>query len=311
MVCMEWFFLALLAPIVWALGNHIDAFLVKSFVREGANEGSHSVGSLIIISCLVGLVLLPICIIVSPEVFSVALDYKIVLMIVGIMEGLSILCYLYAVGQEDIASVVAWFNAIPLFNLLLGFWILGEKITSTQAIGFVVITAGLCILSFKRTELGMVFKRRVVFLMLLAGLGYSLMTVLFKFSAEVDSFWVSSFWQYVGLSVLGLAFFTLIRPYRESFLRIFAARGLRFYGINAVNEFLFISGTMISNYASLLAPVALVSLVGSFQPLIVLVLGFVLVLFSRKKKIEKVSLSTRSAQIIGIFLTILGLPFIL
>lgn len=311
LIHMEWFFLALMAPIVWALGNHIDAFLVKSFIRDGISDDSHSVGSLIIVSCLVGILLLPICALIEPDVFSVVSNTRWVLMLVGILEGLSILCYLYVIVEEDIASVAAWFNLVPVFNLVLGFLILGEGVTKMQVIGFIIIISGLCILSVKRTEIGLIMKKRVVILMLLASLGYSLMTILFKLSADVSSFWESSFWQYIGLSILAVSLFAFVPVYRKSFLRIFKSRGVKFYGINLVNEFLYIAGTMVSNYASLLAPVALVSLVGSFQPLIVLIFGFVLVLFFGKKKAEKVPLSDRWLQIVGILLTIAGLPFIL
>lgn len=308
---MEWFFLALLAPIVWALGNHIDAFLVRSFIKDGEDEDSHSVGSLIIVSCLVGFILLPLCALMEPEIFSVPGKLKMILMAVGILEGLSILAYLYAVMEDDIASVVAWFNVIPVFNLFLGLIILDEKITGLQALGFLIIITGLCILSVKRTELGLMLKKKVVILMLFSSLAYSAMTVLFKFSTETDSFWVSSFWQYVGLAILGAIFFIFIKPYRRSFIKIFKSRGGKFYGINMVNEFLFISGTMVSNYASLLAPVALVSLVGSFQPLIVLIFSFVVGLFVSRKDTEKTTLRNRLIQIFGILLTIAGLPFIL
>ena len=232
-------------------------------------------------------------------------------MAVGILEGLSILAYLYAVMEDDIASVVAWFNVIPVFNLFLGLIILDEKITGLQALGFLIIITGLCILSVKRTELGLMLKKKVVILMLFSSLAYSAMTVLFKFSTETDSFWVSSFWQYVGLAILGAIFFIFIKPYRRSFIKIFKSRGGKFYGINMVNEFLFISGTMVSNYASLLAPVALVSLVGSFQPLIVLIFSFVVGLFVSRKDTEKTTLRNRLIQIFGILLTIAGLPFIL
>lgn len=308
---MEWFILALLAPVVWALGNHIDAFLVKYFIKDETGGESHGVGSLIIVSCLVGILILPITFFLNPEVFSVVKETRLILIAVGFLEGLSVLAYLYAVMEDDIASVTAWFNTIPIFNLVLGFLVLGEVITKTQFIGFLVITIGLIVLSVKRTEIGLLFKKKVALLMLFASFAYGLMTILFKFGAEVESFWVSSFWQYVGLSILGLIFFIFIKPYRDSFLKIFANKGLKFYSINAVNEFLFITGTMISNYASLLAPVALVSLVGSFQPVIVIIFGLAIALFSKTKNEESLSIKERIVQFVGILLTIAGLPFIL
>lgn len=308
---MEWFVLALLAPVVWAIGNHIDVFLVSHFVKGGSLEKNHGVGSLIIVSCLVGILILPITLFLNPDIFSVAKETRLMFIVVGFLEGLSVLAYLYAITEDDVASVAAWFNAIPIFNLVLGFLILGEVITQTQIIGFFIVILGLTIVSIKKTELGLILKKKVVLLMLFASFAYGLMTTIFKLGANVDSFWVSSFWQYVGLSILGLFFFIFIKPYRTSFLNIFKNQGFKFYSINAVNEFLFISGTMISNYASLLAPVALVSLLGSFQSIIVVLFGFVFAFFFKAHNQTTLSFRERVVQVIGILCTIAGLPFIL
>lgn len=308
---MEWFILAILAPVAWAIGNHIDVFLVKHYVQDDTGVKSNGVGSLIIVSCLVGILILPITFFFNSEVSSVVKETRLILIAVGFLEGLSVLAYLYAIMEDDIASVAAWFNTIPIFNLILGFFVLGEVITKIQLLGFLIIITGLIILSIKRTELGFFFKKKVALLMLLASFAYGLMTIFFKLGTEVKSFWVSSFWQYIGLTILGIIFFIFIKSYRDSFIKIFSNKGLKFYSINAINEFLFIVGTMISNYASLLAPVALVSLVGSFQPLVVIIFSFFISLFLKTKNKESLTTKERYIQVVGIFLTIAGLPFIL
>jgi len=307
---MSWFFLALLAPIIWSIGNHIDSYLVRIFTKDESASDAHSVGSLIIISCIVGITVLPIAIIINPDIFLVSLTSKILLMLTGIIEGFAILAYLYAIYEDDIASVTAWFNSIPFISLILGFIILGEVITGSQLIGFFITLTGLVILSVRKTEIGFIFKKRVMGLMLSSSLGYSIMTILFKVSTPVESFWISAFWQYVGLSVLGIFFFIGVPRYQQSFIKLFKARGVTFYGINAINEFLFMSGTMIANYAALLAPIALVSLLGSFQPLIVLGMGIVIGVITGKKP-KSLSQQEKYTQLLGIVLSIAGLLFIL
>jgi hypothetical protein len=64
---MTWVLLALIAPIIWALGNHIDAWLMKTFLPSQEEE-EHGAGALIIVSCAVALVILPILAIVAPQV---------------------------------------------------------------------------------------------------------------------------------------------------------------------------------------------------------------------------------------------------
>jgi len=249
---------------------------------------------------------------VAPQVFSVPGIDRLILIGVGIIEGLAILAYLYAVGEEDIGSVTAWFNSIPFFALILAFFMLGETITGTQGIAFAVTLLGLVLVSIRTSETKLIFKSRIVILMVLASIGYALMTVLFKYVTVADAFWISAFWQYVGLAVLGLFFFIFIKPYRRSFLQVFKRKGPAFYGINFINEALFTGGTLISNFASLLAPVALVSLVSSMQPIIVILMGVTLgrLIPSMREAVDLDS-SDRVRTWIGIGLTVVGLAILL
>src|SRR5574343_1571728 len=108
------------------------------------------------------------------------------------------------------------------------------------------------------------------------------MTVLFKVGALETSFWVASFWQYIGLSILGIILFIFVKPYRKALFILFKNKGISFYGINLINEFLFIAGTLLANFAALIGPVALVSLIGSSQPIFVLAFGSIAALMLPK-----------------------------
>jgi hypothetical protein len=75
-----------------------------------------------------------------------------------------------------------------------------------------------------------------------------------------------------------------------------------------VSEFLNIAAKLAANFASLLAPLALVWVVNGFQPFIVFVYGLILTLFmpmlgkediSRKTVIKK--LSAMAVMIVGIY----------
>jgi drug/metabolite transporter (DMT)-like permease len=308
---MTWALLALVAPIIWALGNHIDAWLMNTFLPSREEE-EHGAGALIIVSCAVAVVIAPVIAIVAPQVFTVPNIDRMILVGVGIIEGLAILSYLYAVGEEDLGSVTAWFNSIPFLALILAFVMLGETITGIQGIAFVITLIGLVLVSIRTRETKLIFKSRIVTLMLLASIGYALMTVLFKYVTVADAFWISAFWQYVGLALLGLFFFAFIPAYRRSFLQVFKRKGPAFYGINFINEALFTGGTLISNFASLLAPVALVSLVSSMQPIIVILLGVTLgrIIPSMKEAVD-LDPSDRIRAWIGIGLTVVGLVILL
>jgi hypothetical protein len=148
--------------------------------------------------------------------------------------------------------------------------------------------------------------------MSLSALGYAVMTLLFKIGALEESFWVASFWQYVGLTVLGIGFFIFVKPYRNAFLNLFKNKGFSFYGINLTNEILFVAGTMIANFAALLGPIAMVALVGSLQPVWVLGLGSIAALVLPRYFTNELAIPRKEllVKVFGILLTLVGLWFI-
>jgi uncharacterized membrane protein len=308
----NWFFIALIPPILWALGNLIDIFLVKKFLPKHT-DNEHSLGSLIIVSCLVGLLFLPFIAFFNPQVFVISPVTALFLVTIGIIEGIAILLYLYALHHgDDASSVVTWFNSTPIFALILGFVFLSETISGKQFFAFGIILIGLLLVSIQKKELGIILKKQVALFMLIASFGYALTTVLFKIGAIQESFWIASFWQYVGLTILGIFFFVFIKPYRESFLTMFQNKKFSFYSINAINEGLFVAGTMIANFAAILGPVAIVSLLGSFQPVWVIVLGSVAALMYPKYFDNELALPKKELfiKLFGIFLTLIGVWFL-
>jgi hypothetical protein len=77
----------------------------------------------------------------------------------------------------------------------------------------------------------------------------------------------------------GLTFLVCVPSYRSDFLGLFKQQKFVVIGLIALSETLFSVSEAVTLYATLLAPVALVLLVNSFQPLFVFALGIVLTLF--------------------------------
>lgn len=304
---MNWIFLSLLAPFLFALGNHIDQDLVTKFFP--GEEDSSSVGSLIIVSCIFGLLFLPFIVYFVPTVLQVPINDSLFLIGIGVVEGLAILAYLYAIFEgEEISSLVAWFNSIPVFSLILGFIFLGETISPVQFVGLCIVLGGLIMLSVRKEESTFLLKKKIVILMLTSSILYSAIYTFFKTVTETHSFWESAFWQYIGLTILGLIFFIFFKNYRTAFLQTFKNKSIKFYSLNLFNEIIFIGGNLITQFAMLLAPIALVSLLGAFQPLIVLSFTFVLSIFARSK--EGLNNLPVWQTVTGILMTIAGLVFI-
>ena len=77
----------------------------------------------------------------------------------------------------------------------------------------------------------------------------------------------------------GLTVLVCVPSYRRDFLDLFKQSKVGAIGLIALSKTLFSVSEAVTLYATLLAPVALVLLVNSFQPLFVLMFGVVLTLF--------------------------------
>jgi drug/metabolite transporter (DMT)-like permease len=168
---------------------------------------------------------------------------------------------------------------VPIFAYVLGYFILGETITLAQGFGSSVIIVGALALSFEFGRRGIRFKRNVVALMLAASFLSAINGVIFKLIAVEKGFWVSLFWGFVGQVIAGLSFLVCVRSYRRDFLALFKQQKVTVVGLIALSKLLVSVSEAVTLYATLLAPVALVLLVNSFQPVFVFIFGVVLTLF--------------------------------
>jgi drug/metabolite transporter (DMT)-like permease len=162
---------------------------------------------------------------------------------------------------------------------LLGYFILGETITLTQGVGSFVIIFGALALSLEFGSRGLQFKRTVVTLMLVASFLSAVNGVIFKLVAVDRGFLVSVFWGLVGQVMAGLICLVGVPSYRRDFLDLFRRQTAAAISLIALSKTLFSISEAVTLYATLLAPVALVLLVNSFQPIFVFALGVLLTLF--------------------------------
>jgi drug/metabolite transporter (DMT)-like permease len=301
---MNWFFIALIGPILYAFANHTDKYLISKYLKGG------EVGSLIIFSAIFSIVALPIIIFIHPVVFGVSLIQAIVLGINGMLVVVAILFYFYALHKDEASYVVPFYQTIPIFAFILGYFILGETITKVQGIASLVIIAGALILSFE-LGLGKIrFKKDVVLLMLGASLLFAVNGVIFKLIAVDEGFWPSTFWGLVGKIILGFGFLFFVPSYRRQFLAMLKENKVAVLGLNSMSESLFIVAEAAMGYAIILAPVALVLLVNAFQPFFVLIIGVGLTLFFPRLSSESISKNALIQKICGIGLIIIGTYFL-
>jgi drug/metabolite transporter (DMT)-like permease len=303
---MSWFLIALGAPFLWAFVNIADKFLVDNY--SGKEKSS---GSLVLFSSLIGIVACIGIALFTNGFLMVDFFDRILLAITGILGICWVILYLFALEIEDVSTVVPWMLTIPVFGYFLGYIILGESLSVQQLIGGVVVLLGASILAFDFSGIKILFKKKIAFLMLLSCLIYSVNGVIFKFVTEVDSFWGSSFWEYLGLGVGGIFIFLCNKKYRNQFISNIKESGRKIFMLNISSEWVTIFGNLLTNYALLLAPVAMVYLVHTFQPVVVLFFTFLTTKFFPKVITEDFSLKVLFPKIVAIGIMIIGSIFLL
>jgi drug/metabolite transporter (DMT)-like permease len=298
---MQWFFIALAAPFLWALVNLADKYLVTNY--SGKEKSS---GSLVLFSSLIGIVASLAIGIFTRGIFAIPLLDKALLIFIGAFGIGWIILYLFTLGIEEVSAVIPWMLTIPIFGCILSYFFLGETLTHKQLLGAGVIFLGAIVLSVDFSKIRILFKKKIALYMLLSCFIYAINGVIFKFVALSDSFWIASFWEYLGLGLGGIFIFLFIGGYRRDFIFNISQSGFFIFSVNVISEFVTIAGNLLTNYALLIAPVALVYMVGSFQPVAVLLLTFFSTKFWPRIVSENFSRKIFIPKIIAILLMLFG-----
>ena len=300
---MSWlvFAFTLIGPFLYALTNHIDKHLLDKHFKEGG------VGTLVLFSSLLSAFALPFIFWADPQALSVSLQNILILAVVGILNILVIWCYLLALKNEEASVAIVFYQLVPVFGLVLGYLILGETITQLQFIAMAVIILGATIISFEiDTENNFKLRHQTVALMLSASFFWALASVIFKVVALEENVWRSLFWEHLMLVLVGILLFMFMRTYRTHFLNAIRTNSKKILSLNLANESLYILGNIVFAFAYLLAPISLVLLVDSFQPIFVLAIGIFLTLFFPNFSKEKIHARHLLQKIVAIGIVIFG-----
>ncbi|MCX6713771.1 MAG: EamA family transporter, partial [Candidatus Vogelbacteria bacterium] len=217
---MNWFFLALLAPALYAVTNFIDKYLIDKYLSKDKFK-QEDVGSLVLFSTSFALVVLPLIAIFEPAVFNVKLIPALVMMLNGIIVAGAIILYLHAIEKDEVSVVMPFFQLIPVFGYGLAILVLGEYLSLAQIISSLIIILAAMILSFDLTGEKIRIRKEVILFAGGSSILYALTDVIFKKLAIDDGFWVSAFWQYTGVLVAAIIIFVSVKTYRQDFLNVF------------------------------------------------------------------------------------------
>ena len=298
---MTWFFIALIGPFMYALTNHIDKILLDKYFKQGG------VGTILLFNSLFAVVVLPIFFFADRTVLSVGGIQILALAVVGILNVLVLWCYLLALKDEEASVAIVFYQLVPVFAYVMGYFVLGEILSKIQLIAMAIIIFGTTIISFEiDSENKFKLRRKAILPMLAASFFWALGSVIFKAVAIEENVWRSLFWEYSMLLLIGIGIFVFMRSYRNNFLSVIRSNSKVILSINFVNEFLYILGNLAFAFAYMLAPVALVLLADSFQSVFAIIIGVFLTIFLPKISTEKIQAKYLWPKIIAICITGIG-----
>ena len=205
----------------------------------------------------------------------------VVLLASGALFQFALIPYYWSLEQEDASRIVPLFQVIPILTLVLSAIFLGEQLLPRQFLGFCIILIGGIAVSLERGARGVRRVRKAFWWMMLSSLLYTLPIIMFKSVSTNDDFWHALSFESFG-SALGAVLLAFVPAYRKHFLQaIQNAKTSTWFSIS-INEMLDLGGRVALFFASTLAPLALVTVVGAVQPLFVLLIGLGLTLFFPK-----------------------------
>lgn len=298
---MSWFFLAIIGPFLYSMTNHIDKILLEKYFKDGG------VGTLILVSSLLAGLALPILYFLDPSVASVSGFNMFILTVSGILNIGVLWLYFLALKDEEASIVIVFYQLVPVFGLGLGYFILGEVLTELQLIAMAIIILGTTIISFEiDDENNFKLRKLTIVLMTTASFLWALESVLFKYVALEENVLRSLFFEHLMLLLVGIIIFVCVHSYRTHFITAIKTNSVGILSLNVLNESLYTLGNVVLAFAYILAPIALVLLTNSFQPIFVFAIGVFLTLCFPKLTVERIQVQHVLQKLLAIIITGIG-----
>ena len=254
--------IAFLTPFLHALSCILDAHFSNNIFKK--------IPSLVFYATISNIVIIPFLFFFGMPVVP-SLDILAVLFVIALIEVCYQIPYYHALRNIDTSIVVALFALGEVTLPFLAYFIVGEKLSFLQYLGFGIILLSTFLLNFDSKK----FKLNIAFvLMLLVSVLLSLSAVLSKYSLQSVDFVTVVFW--IALFATSISLFLLIVPqYRSDIISTFPQYKKKIK-LFLSNELLNQAGSLAATIALAYLPVLVVEAVGSSQSIFTLLLGFML-----------------------------------
>lgn len=294
---MTWLAFALIAPLLWALGNFIDKYSIEQL----------TVGTFdyLAFSTLTAWLFVPILVLVFG--FPELTIYSAVAVVLGMTLLYSFGIYANGLREGETSRLVILHMLIPVLTLGIAFLFLKQTITLTQLLAFVFVLGGAAIVSVERFSL-QAFR-------LTAGSKWTYGAIVLWSLIFVCADWVlghMSFGSFIVLDVVGtgLALFPMLLfpSWRNEILNgVRTAQPVKF-GWFFLNNTLDLGAQMLFKKSISLAPaVGLTTVVLQIQAFYAIALGYLLTITFPNIFKEDLSVGGVGRKMVGASLLLIGI----
>ncbi len=268
---MDWIFLALLAPLVYAVNIFLDKYLIESKFPDYRA-----------LPIFTAIVALPVFVILCFFGFgSISFIEALLVILSGVFTVWAFSIYLEALIKEETSIIIILTQLMPVFVLAMSYLFLGETITLKQMFGFILLLSSAILASFKKGKKGFRLST-TIFYMLAANILWAIPYILIKYVSTSIAFPSLIAYESFGISLGGLLLLLFIPKIKIAFTTTLYKIKKPVLGLVFLNECLFLGVKTLTYLAVTLGPAALVSVLGSTQIFFGIMLGVVLTLLAPK-----------------------------
>ena len=297
---MTWIIFGLLSHFGWAWANIIDKYVIKNHVPN--------IWHYFVWTGLISVAVLPLIPIFGfhwPPLFFTGLA------IAGTLFSVAgTMVYFRVVSLEEIIRINIWWNLIPLFVLIIGWWGLGEHLTAWQFVAFGVLMVG-AVLASLHVATG---KRLLTFskafgLMVISCLFYAMAIVIARYVLLVVPF--TDYTIIGGLVWVVMAALPLLKP---AFRRSFSSTARRLPTVVVVGIIASVIVSLFSGLASQaalsLTPAALVYALEGSQSVFVFIIGVGIALIAPRALAEHIDRKNLAIKLAALVIMIAGVALL-
>ena len=281
---MQWFILALIASILWAVVVIVDKFILTHYIKDAVSY-----------QVFLTLTMLPFLIFLLPFTShntnsSTPIILPVIIILLGVAMGLVYVLYNKALLIEEVSRVTPLFYLSPLFVLLFSFMFIGEGLSLRRyvGIGLMVFSAISVSVSLRRRNrdsrrqshshsLHIVLSPALLMILVLdiMNAGKDVISKLILSHLDYLSY---LFWFLLG-NIAGRPFLLLIPHNREKTLMIIKTLPPKVYLLSFISSSLAWAGYVLYFKAVSMTYISLVSAIPTTQPFLVFIFATLLGLF--------------------------------